>query len=139
MVAAISPSRNVWVTNSPVNLQLLQPTPCCPQGNTATVCPPQCSSPVLQKQPVPSAAAPLPSVCPGREAMNWRGAAPTFFLTGTTCLRKGTGLLADISNGLETRKTYLERSRHQNEAQANMVGGQLNNTGPSTDPQGHHQ
>lgn len=42
-----------------------------------------------------------------REVMNWGGAAPTFFLTGTTCRRKGTGFLADISNGLKMRKMYL--------------------------------
>lgn len=29
---------------------------------------------------------------------------PTFFLTGTTCRKKGTGSLAEVSKGLQNRK-----------------------------------
>lgn len=118
LVAAFTSSGNTWDSNVQVTPQVVHHAQQQVIQTAAAPAPNRLFSPdtgpssILQNQPVSSSAAPGPYLCPistakGSQVLNWGGGAPTFFVTETTCRRKGTGFLADISNGLKKRKTYF--------------------------------
>jgi len=52
-----------------------------------------------------------PTITEQSQCLKRGGGAPTFFVTGTTCRRKGMGFLADISTGLKEGKKHTRKKQ----------------------------